>query len=109
MIGVGVWNVPSSLPSSTSTSFSHGIATQSSPAAARSSRPSPVKSPATRARMGFEVAQVDRRRGLERPVTIAQQHLHRLPGIDRPATARSARPSPVKSPATREEVPSCPG
>ena len=85
------WKVPSPLPSNTDT-VPDPFAT------ARSVRPSPVKSPATMATglgphgVGDLV--------LEGAVAVAQQHRHvvRVAGVV--ATARSVRPSPLKSPAT---------
>ena len=64
---------------------------------ARSSWPSPLKSPATIA-SGLDPDRVGDL-GLEGAVAVAQQHRHRR----RPqslATARSRWPSPLKSPAT---------
>ena len=60
------WNVPSPLPSSTDTVPPSSLAT------ARSSWPSPVKSPATMA-TGIDPDRVGDR-GLERAVAVAQQH-----------------------------------
>ena len=74
------------------------VATEVS-ATARSRWPSPLKSPATMAR-GSDPHRVGDL-GLERAVAVAQQHRDARPWLHRlNATARSSRPSPLKSPAT---------
>ena len=84
------WKVPSPLPSNTDTSLEPSLAT------ARSVRPSPLKSPATRASGAIPAAYRTWSWKVPSPLpsntdTSSESEL---------ATARSVRPSPLKSPAT---------
>ena len=81
------WKVPSPLPSNTDTSLEPELAT------ARSVRPSPVKSPATRATGGTPPCTAP---GPGGAVAVAHKHRHVVGAGSRRRPGR--RPSPVKSP-----------
>ena len=72
------WNVPSLLPRSTKTSPVGELGTElkSVPARARSSRPSPLKSPATMATGTNPLRRATW--GLESAIAVAQQNLHAI-------------------------------